>query len=160
MRPTVVWLKPQRLAIARVLQCVASAGVLSKVSRTTRSICASLTRRGAPGRGSSSNPSSRRSTKRRRHLPTVCLAMLSLYATTVFGLPAADSSTIRERWASACALLGLRAQLSRVSHSSAVRLTDAIGLPVRISVLPFLSSRRSQTTIYSTNLRLRTLAGC
>jgi hypothetical protein len=37
-----------------------------------RSIFASPIRRGAPGRGSSSRPSRRRSTKRLRHLPTVC----------------------------------------------------------------------------------------
>src|SRR5215469_16186795 len=43
MRLTMVWLSPQRLAIARVLQCVASAGVLSRVTRTTRSTWASVT---------------------------------------------------------------------------------------------------------------------
>jgi hypothetical protein len=47
--------KPLLRVIARVLR-LASAGVLSKVMRTTRSICASLTRRGAPGRASSSEP--------------------------------------------------------------------------------------------------------
>ncbi len=55
------------------------------------------------------------------------------------GLPAAHSNTIRERCASACALLGRRAQHSTVSCSSAARLKGAIGLPVRIRVLyPFL----------------------
>ncbi len=36
MRPILFSLNPLRLAIARVLQWVAAAGVLSKVSRTTR----------------------------------------------------------------------------------------------------------------------------
>jgi hypothetical protein len=52
LRLTMVWLNPQSLAIARVLQCVASVGVLSRVRRITRSTCASPTWRDAPGRGS------------------------------------------------------------------------------------------------------------
>ena len=39
----------------------------------TRSTSASVIRRGAPGRGSSSNPSRRWPRNRVRHLPTVCL---------------------------------------------------------------------------------------
>ncbi len=69
IRLTVLWLMPHCRAIARVLQCVASRGVVSRVNVTTRSTSASLTVRGAPGRGSSSNPSSRFATKRLRHLP-------------------------------------------------------------------------------------------
>src|SRR5207253_550285 len=91
--------RQQRLAVARVLQCVASAGARSKVMRTTRSICASPTWRGAPGRGSSSKPASRRSRNRWRHLPTVWSVTPSLSATAVLGLPLAHSRTIRERWA-------------------------------------------------------------
>ena len=49
MRLTAVWLNPQRWAIVRVLQCVASRGMLSSVSRTTRSTSASMIFRGAPG---------------------------------------------------------------------------------------------------------------
>ena len=64
MRLTAAWLNPQRLAIARVLQCVASRGVLSSVSWITRSTAASVIFRGAPGRGSSSRPWSRCRTKR------------------------------------------------------------------------------------------------
>ena len=59
MRLTVLWLRPHCRAIARVLQCVASRGVVSSVNVTTCSTAASVTVRGAPGRGSSSNPSSR-----------------------------------------------------------------------------------------------------
>jgi hypothetical protein len=59
MRLTVLWLNPQRAAIARVLQWVPSRGFASSVSVTTCSTCASLMRREAPGRGSSSKPSRR-----------------------------------------------------------------------------------------------------
>lgn len=54
-----------------VLQCVASDGVALSVIVRIRSTVASLTFRGAPGRGSSCSPSSRLSMKRRRHLQTV-----------------------------------------------------------------------------------------
>ena len=46
-------LSPVALAKPRVLQCVCAGGVLSRVRITTCSTCASLTLRGAPGRGSS-----------------------------------------------------------------------------------------------------------
>ncbi len=71
MRLMALWLKPVRLAIARVLQCVAALGFVSRVSVTTRSTWASVIVRGAPGRGSSSRPSSRCVTKRCRHFPTI-----------------------------------------------------------------------------------------
>ena len=45
--------------MAGVPQCVASCGVRSSVSVMTRSTSASVILRGAPGRGSSNNPSSR-----------------------------------------------------------------------------------------------------
>jgi hypothetical protein len=53
-------------------QWVASRGVASNVSVITCSTCASLSRRGVPGRGSSTNPSSRCCTKRCRQRPAVC----------------------------------------------------------------------------------------
>src|SRR5579864_2491071 len=130
---------------------VAATGVLSKVSRITSSTLASSTLRLGPGRGSSSSPASRRCTKRPRHLPTVCLVILSLRATDVLELPAAASSTIRARWAIACALLGRLAQFPRISRSSPVRLKGAIGLPVRIS-LHSSHTGRWRTNIYSMNL--------
>lgn len=49
---------------SRVLQWVALRGVDSRVRVTTASIAASASWRGRPGRGSSSKPSSRWSTKR------------------------------------------------------------------------------------------------
>jgi len=53
MRLMVIRLSPVALAKPRVLQCVSPRGVLSKVRITTCSTWASLTWRGAPGRGSS-----------------------------------------------------------------------------------------------------------
>jgi hypothetical protein len=58
-RLTALWLIPHRRASERVLQCVASRGVASKVSVRTRSTSVSPIRRGAPGLGSSNKPSSR-----------------------------------------------------------------------------------------------------
>src|SRR5574340_742423 len=72
MRCTVLRLTPLVCAMARVLQWVAWVGVVSRVWVTIRSTAASVTVRGAPGRGSSNSPSRRWVTKRCRHLQTVC----------------------------------------------------------------------------------------
>ena len=79
------------LAIERVLQCVAPAGIVSKVCTTTRSTSSSPIVRGAPGRGSSSKPSQPSRRKRRRHLPTVPRVVPSSPATSRPLLPAAVS---------------------------------------------------------------------
>ena len=71
IRTTVDLLSPDRLAIDARDQWVASVGVSSRVATTTASTCSSLILLGAPGRGSSTSPSSRRVTNRDRHLPTV-----------------------------------------------------------------------------------------
>ena len=57
----------------RVLQWVASRGVVSRVNAKTRSTSASVTTRGRPLRGPSSRPSSRCVRNRERHFPTVGL---------------------------------------------------------------------------------------
>ena len=67
MRLTVMRLRPVAGASERVLQCVAPGGVVSNVVMTTCPIWASVTVRGVPGRGSSSNPSIRSRAKRVRH---------------------------------------------------------------------------------------------
>src|SRR4051812_5951794 len=72
IRPTVERDNPLSAAIDARDQCVASAGVRSRVDTTTASICSSAIFRGAPGRGSSDSPSRPDSTNRRRHVPTVC----------------------------------------------------------------------------------------
>jgi hypothetical protein len=89
----------------RVLQCVAAGGWLSSVRTMTLSTTASSILRGTPGRGSSSSPSRPRSTKRRRHLPTVCTVTRSRAATTLLLKPEAQANTIRARNAKACAVL-------------------------------------------------------
>src|SRR5581483_9410513 len=135
IRWTVLRLSPQACAIARVLQWVASGGFVSSVRLSTASTAASVTVRGAPGRGSSSNPSRRLVTKRVRHLPTVCFVSRRSCATRVLLLPAAQLRISRARCASACAVLARRVQRSKVSRSSAVIVTGGIGRPVRIGVL-------------------------
>ena len=97
MRLTVLWLRPERRAMDRVLQCVASFGVVSRVSVTTLSTSASVTVRGLPGLASSTSPSSRLSRNRDLHLPTVACDTLNSAATAVFVLPLEHSNTIRAR---------------------------------------------------------------
>jgi hypothetical protein len=105
----------------QVDQCVASLGVVSNVVVITRSTSASASAivRGRPGRGSSSRPSNRSTANRLRHFVTVCRAIWSCYAITVFDSPAASAhaSTIRDRNANACALLGRPAQTRNRSRS-------------------------------------------
>src|SRR5262245_39051398 len=135
MRVTVLWLNPQRAAMPRVLQCVASRGFVSNVNRTTSSTAASPTVRGAPGRGSSSRPSTRFVMKRLRHLPTVCFVSRSSRATCVLVLAPAARSTMRARCAKACAVVGRRAHRSSVARSSSLSCSFGVGRPVRMSVL-------------------------
>ncbi len=78
-------------ASVRVLQWVASRGVVLSVSIITCSTCASMIRRGPPGRGSSTTPSSRFSTKRRRHRPAVCRVIRNSAAISEFDRPAAHA---------------------------------------------------------------------
>src|SRR5262245_54764997 len=61
--------------------------------------------RGTPGRGSSSNPSTPRATKRQRHLPTVCTVTRSRAATALLLKHEAQPNTMRARNAKACAVL-------------------------------------------------------
>lgn len=130
MRLTVLWLSPVRWAIARVVQCVASFGTLSSVSASTRSTSASRTVRGAPGRGSSSRPSTPRAIKRPRHLPTVCGVRRSRAAISEFDSPWALASTIRARIARAFALVWRRVHRSSVSRSGFESCSGASGRPL------------------------------
>ena len=116
IRETAVWLRSRpRAAIDRVDQCVAFLRRDSRVLVITASTSASVIVRGRPGRGSSSNPSSRRSANRLRHLRTVPRSTPSRSAiSTLVNRPAA-ASTIRARNANACALFG--ATRPRLQHS-------------------------------------------
>ena len=136
MRLMVLWLRPERLAIERVLQWVASVGVVSRVMLTTLSTSASAVLRGVPGLGSSSSPSTRRSKNRDLHFPTVGLDTLSSSATAVFVFPSAHPSIIRARWANACAVFGRRAHAPSVSRSSLESVNGGVGRPGRRMCIP------------------------
>ena len=120
MRWTAVWLRPTSAAIERVDQCVASLGVLSRVLTITSSSLASVILRGCPGRGSSAEPSKRCTAKRLRHLRTELTAIPRSRAISLLFGPSAAASTIRDRNASACALVRRRSHASNCARSSAV----------------------------------------
>ena len=120
IRLTAVWFSPSARASDRVDQWVASVGVVSRVVTMTCSMRSSVSLRDAPGRGSSTSPSSRRATNRERHLMTVERATPSCWATLVLLAPAAQANTIRQRSASAWLELRRRAQRSSVVRSSSV----------------------------------------
>src|SRR5271166_4870504 len=148
MRLTALWLSPQRLAIERVAQCVASGGRFSNVRVSTCSTSASLILRGAPGRGSSSSPSKRRATKRPRHLPTAGLLSRISALTCVFVLPAAQARMTRARKARAWAELGRRAHRSRVSCSWELKINSGIGRPRRIGILLLVIPMHAQCHLF------------
>src|SRR4029453_17304950 len=70
IRPIVDLDRPDRLAIEARDQCVAFLGVSSNVATTTASTCSTVIEGGRPGRGSSTNASSRPATNGARHFPT------------------------------------------------------------------------------------------
>jgi hypothetical protein len=109
---------PTAAAIARNDHCVASGGVVSSVRRIVSAISSSPMRRGAPLRGSSRSPSTRRSAKRRRHFPTVFSSAPTARAITWFSMPAAAASTIRARRAKPCAV---RRRFAKPSSSARSR---------------------------------------
>lgn len=78
MRLTVLRLRPDAAPSDGVDQWVASGGVDSSVMVSKRSTSASPTLRGVPDRGSSTSPSSRRSTKRCRHLAMLVNRLISI----------------------------------------------------------------------------------
>ena len=84
----------------------------------------------AAGRGSSSRPSRRRSMNRARHFPTRLLGQTDLPATTVLVLPSEQRRMIRDRRASAWAVVGRRFQRSRLSRSSEKRCKGGMGRPM------------------------------
>ena len=137
MRLTVLWLRPERRAMDRVLQWVASLGVASKVNAITRSTSASSIILGRPLRGWSNRPSIRCSRNRERHFPTVSTHTRNSAATPVLLRPSAQARTILARRANAWAVLGWRVHCSKVSRSAPSRAKSAIGLPPPICIFPF-----------------------
>ena len=161
MRLTVVWLRPERRAMDRVLQWVASLGVVSKVNAITRSTSASSIILGRPLRGWSNRPSSRCSRNRERHFPTVSTHTRNSAATAVLLRPSAQARTILARRANAWAVLGRRVHCSKVSRSAPSRAKGGIGLPLPIFILPFgqVVRRVSIAGKHATNFGYTTLAG-
>ena len=92
---------PLRSAIFFRDQWVACSGVDSKVATTTSSTCLAVMVGLRPDRGSSTRPSSRDSTNRDRHLPTVGIETPSCAATSLLVRPLAQANTIRDRSARA-----------------------------------------------------------
>ena len=133
MRTMAVCDRPVCLAIRRVLQCVALAGIDSKVFVITRSTWRSVMVRGAPTRGSSNSPSSRNCRNRSRHLPTVGLVIRNFAATAELLRPSAQARTIRARSAIACDDLGRSAIIRNFSCSSSLISNGFFGRPLRIA---------------------------
>jgi len=122
---------PERCAIEARDQCVAPGGDCSNVAVITSSTLSSRIEGGRPGRGSSTSPSKRSSTKRRRHLFTVFGDTPRSAATCLFNAPGtAHANTIRERTANACADFARRDQRSNCARSSPVNSNTAFGRPV------------------------------
>jgi len=134
IRETADWDMPADRAIDRVDQCVSPpAGSCSSVAVITFSTCSSVTVRGRPGRGSSPSPSSRDARNRDRHFDTVALELPRPAATSPTVPPTAQASTIRDRSASACAVLRHRAHPSRTCRSSSVSTTgSSFGLAMNL----------------------------
>jgi hypothetical protein len=122
--------KPLRLAIDARVQCVALGGVDSNVATSTSSTCSVVVVAGLPGRGASTNPSSRSSQNRERHFPTVDAVTPTAAATSVFDKPAAHLKTIRERNANAWEDLRRRSHPTSCSRSGSVNARTALRRPV------------------------------
>src|SRR5207248_4998890 len=100
IRPMVDLDNPERSAIDVRDQCVAFFGVSSSVAVITSSTVSSRIDGGRPGRGSSTRPSRRFSTNRRRHLFTVFGTTRRSAATCLLVTAgSADDSTLRARHA-------------------------------------------------------------
>jgi hypothetical protein len=129
---------PAALAMVRVLQCVSPLGVVSRVLTITASTASSDTVRGAPTRGSSYSPASRRVLNRTRHLATVVLVVRRWRATALSVVLSATASTSRARKATArltCARLVKRVSSVR---SLSVITTSVLGRP-RFAMAPIRS---------------------
>ena len=120
IREIVAFERPTAAPRLRVLHSVRVGGGVSSVRVITSTTRSSVTVRGTPGRGSSVNPASRRTRKRSRHLQTQLLDTASRSATARLVSPSAQASTIRDRTATRCAVVGRRAHWSNVRRSSSV----------------------------------------
>ena len=136
MRCTVEIDKPEALAIERVLQWVAAAGIVSNVVVTTSAIFSSPILRGAPGRGSSARPSSRLAANRLRQVATVTRVTPSCSAIARLVVPSAARSTISARIASARDIFRRRVRASsshRSASSNSIRTADLQAIPASLT---------------------------
>ena len=145
-------------AIDRVDQWVASLGFSSRVLTITASTLSSVMVRTAPGRGSSNRPSRRRSTKRRRHLPTVAWLTRRSWATCWLVAPVAPRRTMRARRAMACALLRRLANRSSVDRSSSVNTSATFGRPLAAMSSPIVAGTMGRTRGRRANSRFRDIS--
>ena len=113
----------------RVLQCVSPGGVVSSVFTMMASTCSSEIVRGAPTRGSSYSPSSRRSTNWLRHFATVVFVVRRRRATAV-SEASIHANTIRARNATARFTRARFVNRTRAARSSSVTTTSARGRPI------------------------------
>ena len=104
-------------------------------------------RRGAPGRGSSTKPSSRFCRNRRRQRPTVCRVIRNSAAIAGAAWPAAHAKMIRARCANPCAVVRRRAHCSSVVRSLGL-MTTRTGRGPRLAIrasLYSMSQRHDQS---------------
>ncbi|AIR98087.1 hypothetical protein SGLAU_10400 [Streptomyces glaucescens] len=123
---------PVAAAIDLVDQWVAFLGFSSSVLTMTRSTSASVIFRGTPGRGSSDRPSRPRSRNRLRQVRTVSGETHSRRDTSMIECPSAHSSTIRDRWARAWAVVRRRTQPSSTARWASVTDNGGIFGPGRL----------------------------
>src|SRR5262249_22391825 len=83
-----------------------------------------------------------------------------LLATARLERPVPHASTMRERWASACAVFGRRAHSFSRSRSSAAKLKGAIGLPVRIRVPPPIRRTLADHNLFNVFITQNTRGAC
>ena len=148
IRPMVAWLRPVALAMPRVLQWVLPRGVDSRVRTTTSSTCASVMRRGAPGRGSSVKPSSRSARNRVRHLQTVVGDRCRRLAIPRVGWPSAQARMMRARRASCGAVRDRWASEVKACRSSSVKVTAAGRGPLRMDYLLLAQTTTTPRTFH------------
>jgi hypothetical protein len=131
IRPIVDLDSPDLAAIDVRDHCVAFVGESSNVATITSATLSNRIDGGRPGRGSSTKPSTRDWTNRRRHLLTVFGATLRSAATCLFVAPgAAHASTIRDRSARACADFARRDHRTSCSRSTSESTNSTLGRPV------------------------------
>ncbi len=101
----------------------------------TFSTSSSLSLRGAPGRGSSSRPSTPRSVKRLLHLLTLCRLMPCLIATSLSDAPSTQARITRQRLARAWPVVGRKLNLWSSARCCSLKLkakhSNTEGRPVR-----------------------------